>query len=182
MQASNKPWELPETPWKTESAFWSWVRGQLRKGWSRHPVKHLYLKQKRYKAQGKRGKMIWHLDCEICDESTPQSNIEIDHIIPSGSLKSEEDLGRFAARLYVVTFDTIRALCRDCHQISTHADKKGLSFFEAKVDKEVIKVMKSATRVKEVVKAFGEEYKTPKEKNRETIRKIIMLVEAGVYS
>lgn len=178
----SKPWEIPETPWRTEAAFWSWVRGQLRKGWSRHPVKHLYIKQKRYKAQGKRGKMVWHLDCEICKECTPQANIEIDHIIPSGSLTSQEDLGPFAARLYIVTFDTIRAVCKDCHSIQTHADKKGLSFFEANVDKQVIKYMKlPAAKLKRVMKDFGYEYQTPKEANRETLRNIIMTIESGVY-
>lgn len=182
VRVMNKPWELPETPWKTESAFWSWVRGQLRKGWSRHPVKHLYLKQNRYKAEGKRGKMVWHLDCELCDAPTPQSNIEIDHIVPSGSLTCEEDLGPFAARLYMVTFQTIRAVCKDCHGIQTHADKKGLTFFQAKVDKKVIECMKlPSAKLKKVMEDFGQEYQTPKEANREILTKILTVLEAGVY-
>lgn len=182
-KSMNKPWELPETPWKTEAAFWGWVRGQLRKGWSRHPVKHLYIKQRRYKSMGKRGKMVWHLDCEQCECPTPQSNIEIDHKIPAGSFTCKNDIADFVERLYFVTFDTIRAVCKDCHSVLTHQERhKIATFFEAAVDKETIKVMKRpAEEIRKLVEAHGYKYKTPKAANKDTVRVIVERGEAGVY-
>lgn len=180
----NKPWLVNGAPWKTEAAFWAWIRGQLRRGWNRHPIKHLYIKQNRYKAQGKRGKMIWHLDCEQCRCPTPQTNIEIDHIIPAGSFTCKADIADFVERLYVVTFDTIRAVCRDCHEILTHQERHKIeTFFEAAIDKKVIQTMKlKADKIKEMVEAAGYKYQTPKAKNKEIVREIILRVETGIYS
>lgn len=174
-----KPWEVSGAPWKTEAAFWAWIRGQLRRGWNRHPIKHLYIKQNRYKAQGKRGKMVWHLDCEQCGCPTPQTNIEIDHMIPAGSFTCKADIADFVERLYVVTFDTIRAVCRNCHEILTHQERNKIeTFFEAAIDKQVINIMKKkANVVKNFVEEHGYTYLTPKGANKENVRKIVRAFE-----
>lgn len=179
----NNPWEMQESPWKTEAAFYAWVRGQLRRGWSRHPVKHLYLKQNRYKKENARGKMTWHLTCEQCELAAPQTQIEIDHIVPAGSFTCKEDIQGFVERLYFVTFDTIRAVCKECHGILTHQERHGIkSFFEANVDKQVVSIMKRpAATVKNLVEEYGYTYLTPKEKNRKNVRIIVTQSESGGY-
>jgi hypothetical protein len=161
-------------PWKTESAFYGWVRGQLRKGWTRHPVKNLLLQNNRFKKDNGKGRMTWHLECSQCKQDTPQTKIQIDHIHPAGSLKTTEDIGKFVERLYFVTFDTIRPVCIPCHEVITFAERKGLSFEEAKIEKACVKIMALGVHdLTLMLKKHGYLYMTPKEKNRDNVRRIV---------
>lgn len=143
-----KPWEVAGTPWKTESAFWSWVRGVLRKGWSRHPVKVEYIKAQRRKIinpnpkTSKRFPEVWGVTCECCKEEVLQSNSEVDHLNQSGSLRGISDIQGFVERMFLVDFSVLRIVCKPCHKIISHAQNEGLTFEEAKLDKQVIEIMK----------------------------------------
>ena len=170
----SNPWDVPGVPWKTESAFYGWVRGQLRKGWSRHPVKNLLIQNNRFKKDNGKGRKTWHLECSICKEDTPQTKIQIDHIHPAGSLKTTEDIGKFVERLYFVTFDTIRPVCIPCHEVLTFAERKGITFDEAVVEKQVVDIMKKNTpNLKKWLLDRGEEYLTPKPLNKDVVRRVI---------
>lgn len=169
-----EPWNVEGVPWVTEAAFYAWVRGQLRKGWSRHPVKNLYLQNNRYKKENDKGRLVWHLNCEQCSIPTTQTKIQVDHIHPAGSLKTTEDLGKFVERLYFVTFDTIRVVCIPCHGIITYSERKGLSFDEARIEKQCIHIMKkSKFDLEEWLEWRGEKYITPKAKNKEVVRRLL---------
>tara|TARA_R110002167_G_C12643272_1_gene648553 strand:- start:335 stop:883 length:549 start_codon:yes stop_codon:yes gene_type:complete len=172
--SDNKPWNVKGVPWKTEAAFYGWVRGQLRRGWTRHPVKNLLIQNNRFKKDNGKGRLTWHLDCSKCKKATPQTKIQIDHIHPAGSLKTTEDIGKFVERLYFVTFDTIRPLCIPCHEVVTLAERKGMTFDEAKVEKEVINIMKkSVVNLKMWLSKHNLEYLTPKPSNIDQVRRII---------
>lgn len=122
-----------DTPWKTESSFWTWVRGGLRRSlWMRHPVKILLLKEKRYRASiGRGGRSVWALRCSICQTEQPQSECEVDHIKEAGSLKSREDIAGFVERLAFVTTEDLRVVCKPCHKILTMMSRYGMTFEEA---------------------------------------------------
>lgn len=174
----NKPWEVKGAPWSTESAFYSWVRGQLRRGWSKHPIKNLLIQNNRFKKDNGKGRHTWHLECSICKEDTPQTKIQVDHIIPAGSLNTTEDIGKFVERLYFVTFDTIRIVCIPCHEIITHQERYNLpTFFEAMIDKKVVQIMKTTDSAKKFLSAYGVDYVTPKEANRDTVRSLVRSIE-----
>lgn len=135
---SNKPWDMPGVPFKTEGAFWNWVKGVLRKGWSRHPVKVQYMRSIRFKAplgrvttKNPKG-MVWAINCEICNECVRESKAQCDHIRPSELERWYNDIDAFVKRMYFVTFDDLQGLCIPCHEIKTYADKKGCSFEESK--------------------------------------------------
>ena len=169
-----KPWDVKGVPWKSEAAFYGWVRGQLRKGWTRHPVKNLLIQNNRFKKDNGKGRMTWHLNCSQCKVATPQTKIQIDHINPAGSLKTTEDIGKFVERLYFVTFDTIRPVCIPCHEVITFAERKGISFEDAVIEKEVICIMKKGVlELKEWLKSHNKEYLTPKPANIHNVREII---------
>ena len=124
--------------WKTEAEFMSWVRGHLRKMWSRYPLKVDYKNSLSYPApKGYTGRAKQLIDCEVCGTPTAKSSIEVDHIIPCGSLRSMEDVGTFVGNL-LCSPDNMRCVCKDCHSVITHAERKGITFEEAKLDKEVI--------------------------------------------
>jgi hypothetical protein len=151
MNERDMPWQIQGVPWKTESAFWGWVRGVLRKGWSRHPVKLEFIKQHRKRIinpkQGSRNKVeIWGMNCAVCNIDHPQADIEIDHKNAASSLRNIDDLKGFAERLFVVNFDDLRPVCKPCHKIISYSQKQGISFEEATIEKEVIAICKlSAT-------------------------------------
>lgn len=132
------------TPWKTQAAFWTWVRGCLRRSaWNRHPVKLALLKEKRYKAPlGKGGKEVWACRCAICGEEKRQAECQVDHIIPAGSLKSVEDITPFVTKLLFVLPEDIRVVCKWCNSVHAYADRYGVTFEEAKKRKQEIKKRK----------------------------------------
>ena len=129
-----KPWIGMEHVWKTESAFWSWCKGNIRKAWSRHPVKLEYIKQKRVmidnpKPKGKR--QIWGCQCENCKELFPLSEIEVDHIHTTATLTKQSDIQECVEKLWLVTFDDLQLLCKPCHKIKTYVQLHNVSVKEA---------------------------------------------------
>ena len=79
---------LEENPeiWKTESAYFSYIRGCIRLAWSRNPVKLKLLKKvKKQIPNPNYGKprntkpTVMGATCEICNNDFPTKLIEIDH-------------------------------------------------------------------------------------------------------
>ena len=176
-----EPWKGKGSIWKTEAGFYSWVRSQLRRGWSRHPVKNKFIQCNRFKMENAKGRMVWHLECSQCKQDTPQTKTQIDHIHPAGSLKTTEDIGRFVERLYFVTFDTIRAVCIPCHEVITFAERKGISFEEAKIEKACVKIMAlSKHELTLMLTKHDYIYMTPKESNRDNVRRIVKCIKQTI--
>jgi len=141
MSSTIEPWEHEGSIWKSKSAYFSWIRGQIRRGlWSRNPIKN-YIKRQASKPapRGSRAKKV--IQCEFCKVDHAQSKIEVDHIIPAGSLKDWEDVGPFMERMLHPS-GGYRLLCKPCHKTHTYAEKHDLSFNEAAAHKEAIRIMK----------------------------------------
>lgn len=158
---NKEPWLLPYTPWKTRAAFYSYIRGGLRKAvWSRHPVKLEFMKSQRFKAPiGVKGKDVWAYKCDICKEIYRQPDIEVDHIVPAGSLRSEEDLQGFISRLSFVSYEDLRILDKKCHGIITLADSRGMTFNRAAIEKQAIAFNKDKPKFKDnLLNELGVEY------------------------
>lgn len=98
----------------TESAFWSWIRSALRqksRWWK--PISDVKKASRRdYKGENKRQK--YEYQCALCEDWFPDKQIEVDHIVPAGSLKSSDDLKGFVERLFCEA-EGLRVLCKDCH-------------------------------------------------------------------
>lgn len=147
-----KPWEVEGVPWKTEGAFWAWVRGVLRKGWSRHPVKIEYIKKYRKRIPNpkpsKRFPEVWGMTCTCCNKDVVQTDIEIDHISETGgTFRGLEDVRGYIEYLYLIDFSCIRAVCKPCHKIITYAQSSGLSFEEAAAEKRAIEFCKQDKQI-----------------------------------
>lgn len=106
----------------TESAFWSFIRSALRqksRWWK--PVTECKKNARRdYVGDNKRQKFEYQ--CAICGKWHMDKNIEVDHIIPAGSLTCGEDLQGFVERLFCEK-DGLRVLCKECHKIITDNQK-----------------------------------------------------------
>lgn len=132
------------TPWKNQTAFYTYIRGCLRKAWVRHPVKLNKIKSCRIRVTKKmkngNEREVWGCECEICHKVGAMSDYQVDHIIPAGSLNNSEDIASFVKNLLYVTENDLRILCKDCHGVITLAEKQGLTFEEAKCTKEAIRL------------------------------------------
>lgn len=172
----NRPWDIPATPWKTQAAFEAWVRGQIRRGWARHPVKNLYIQRRRFKKDNGKGRLTWHVECEKCKDDFPQGKTQVDHLLAStiGGVKSEEGWGRLVTRMYYVTFDDIQILCKPCHDVKTYSERKNISFEKAVIEKQVVDIMKKNVHdLKIWLQHRHEPYLTPKPKNKDTVRRLL---------
>ena len=143
----NEPKEVwgPGTPWRTKSEFYVWLRGLLRRGWSKHPLRVEKIKASRFKVDKlfKNGKttQVWHCKCEMCGVTGPQRDFEVDHIIPAGSLRGYGDILGFLERLLYINDKDLRIVCKECNRVLAYSDKQGVSFEEAKVIKEAIRLV-----------------------------------------
>lgn len=142
--SAKEPWEaLPEV-WPTPAKYFQWVRNQMRRAWSRHPIKVAYKKAHRERGcLGKKTKtnptgVVWCSRCEQCGVLHREANTEVDHIEQAGSFRHWGEFLSWMQRLMHISFDSIRVVCKPCHKIITHATKKGMTFEEAKLDKRVI--------------------------------------------
>lgn len=107
----------------TESAFWSFIRSALRQKtrfWK--PVLQCKMNARRpYKGPNKRQKFEYQ--CNECNNWFPEKKIQVDHIIPAGSLNCASDLPGFVERLFCEA-DNLQVLCSGCHNEKTKLEKK----------------------------------------------------------
>lgn len=139
--------------WKTESAFYSWFRGGLRKGlWNTHPVKINFLNNTKFKAPlGKKTKtnpkgMVFCHKCEVCGETKRSSEVEVDHKDQVSIKPLKADILGFIMRMVLITQEDLRIVCKECHRIITHAQRKNTTFNEAKADKLAIEACKDTIK------------------------------------
>jgi len=140
-----EPWGAG-TPWKNSVAFFTYLRGCLRKSWSNNPIKHNLIKKKRKQIpnpnpKGKKN-TVWGFDCEICGGEFVMSLCQVDHIVPAGSLQKTEDIQGFVERLLYVTEEDLRLVCKDCNSVLALAEKQGISLDRARAEKEAIRLEK----------------------------------------
>ena len=48
----------------------------------------------------------------------------------------------YAEHLFMVTYEDLRSVCKECHKIINHSQKHGVSFDDASILKEVIRICK----------------------------------------
>lgn len=164
--------------WKSKAMFFSFIKGLLRRGWMRHPVKikliNKYRKQiPNPKPKGR--KMVWGAECSICHETHVLSNIEIDHKLEESAILTKlSDIQSCAEKLLVVVEDDLRILCKPCHSIVSLAASHNLTFDEAVIEKKIIALMKDRKKCLVILEEHGYDTKTLKNeaKRREALRQI----------
>ena len=173
------PWEVLPTVWKSESSYMSFFRGQLRRAWSRHPMRIELLKSRRLKVpeedRERLGNRIKHCyRCESCGKIHASKNIEVDHIKPAGSLKTKEDLGSFASRLLFVMPGDLQLLCKDlCHPVKSYMDTRNVSEEEAALSLALSKFKKqTAKKQKNILSVTGLPLNNPEQRKQAFYRAI----------
>lgn len=138
-----QPWEEYPEIWKTQSAFFAWLRGGLRRAvWEKYPPKikfkneHCSPPPDSYIGKAKSGS-----NCALTGEWIPKSYLEVDHIKGHVSLKNWDDVTPFIQHL-CAEYDNMQLVGKEAHKIKSYAERKGISFEEALVEKSVIKIIK----------------------------------------
>jgi len=62
--------------------------------------------------------------CVVCNKLHGRKNVEVNHIIPVGSLKTYSDLPGFCERLFVEDIALLEVVCKDCHAVITSEQRK----------------------------------------------------------
>lgn len=106
----------------TESAFWSFIRSALRQKsrWWKPILECKNSSRRFYKGINKRQK--YEYQCNNCQQWFPDKSINVDHIIPAGTLRMATDLPGFVERLFCEK-ENLQVLCSKCHDCKTKEDK-----------------------------------------------------------
>lgn len=146
------PWLTPEgiKIWKTESQYWNWLRGSLRRLWGDYPLRkqwkasQLRLITPEEKASKKFHPSTKNLgQCFYCQEWFAGSKLECDHKTPSDGCRTKETAESFLWYCGGGTGDDWVLSCKPCHRVKTNSERKGLSMEDSRIDKEVIAIMNS---------------------------------------
>ena len=102
----------------TKARYFGFIRSALRNAYSRYPPKFQAKVNSRRKTKtGKR----FEYQCAKCKKWYPNSQTEVDHIEPAGSLRSYEDLPAFVEKLFCEP-DGLQVMCKTCHQRKTNEE------------------------------------------------------------
>lgn len=117
----------PYPAWTT-ARFFSFVRSALRAAFRKYPPKYQILaaakKQLTPKQRERRGgNQKYEYQCALCQKWYGAKYVEVDHIVPCGSLKSFEDLPGFVERMFP-SIDGLQVVCKNCHSIKTKEDRE----------------------------------------------------------
>ena len=166
--------------WKTEAAYFSYLRGCIRLAWSKNPVKlKLLNKVKKQIPNPNYGKprntkpTVMGATCEICSKDYPMKMIEVDHKHGGTySLRCIEDIQGFFESICIVSEDDLRICCRECHSCLTYAAKMNITFEQAIIEKQYIAICKDKQKLVDAliemdVKSIPKTQKAQKELLRE---------------
>ena len=122
----------------TQAKFFGFLRSGMREKFNRWPPKYEVIKNASsvqllkdddgnrvvYKTGKKAGefKTVKMYRCNGCGKSFRQKEVQVDHVLPAGTLKSFEDLGKFAKNLFVGT-GQLQVMCKPCHEVKTRKEK-----------------------------------------------------------
>ena len=147
--------------WKTESAYYTWLRGSIRRAmWSKNPVKLEFIKRNRIKIPNPnpkgRVKEVWGAVCSLTGETYPINEMEVDHKIGNNSLKNLDDLVDFIKAIAMVTLDDLQLVSKEAHKIKTFSERYNVDFDTARAEKEAKQLVD-----KKLDKAYLQEHQLP---------------------
>ena len=126
----------------TESQFLAWVRSALRSKSLRWLPRTQALQLARRPYIGPNKLQKYEVMCSLCKQWGKIKDHDVDHYPKSaGSILSIDDLGEFINNLYCET-NNLRVLCKSCHSIHTLSELAGITFEQARFEKDVNEKMK----------------------------------------
>lgn len=133
-----EPWEAYPNIWKTEAAFWTYLRGGIRRLWATYAPK-IAFKNSLLEAPpaGYTGRAKKLGKCHYCSGMFAASSLEVDHVIQAGTCNSWETAFQFLYKLLDTNSNWVLT-CKPCHKIKSLAERKGIPFKDAIAEKKAI--------------------------------------------
>ena len=129
--------------WLTDAAFFTWLRGAMRKAiWQFHPIKLKYKKscvQPPPPEYAGRAKGL--IQCALTGEWVGQSMAEVDHVEGHSSFKCVDDLLPYMMHLALPK--ELQCVGKEAHKVKSYSERMGISFEDALVEKRAIALVKS---------------------------------------
>lgn len=118
----------------TTARFFSFISSALRSAWMRYPVKYEVLNDAcvGVKINKQSGRPAKHYECALCGRTFTAKSVQVDHVVPVGSLRSFDDIQGVCERLFCGK-DDLQLICsykgkldgiEACHKIKTRKEKK----------------------------------------------------------
>lgn len=124
----------------------------------------------------------WLIQCNICKGMFKLTDVNVDHRIGEFPCTNREEFQSYLLSRLDVGFDDLQVLCVDipkknhvgCHQIKTLGERFGLSFEDARIEKQVIEIMKKkASEIDAWLLDKGVKVSKNKDARRDAVREII---------
>jgi hypothetical protein len=145
------PWEteLGKSIWKTKSAWFTWLRGNLRKIWSDNPLRKVWkTSQLRPVSTDERLAKLYHPStknvgqCYLCKQWLAGSKLECDHIVESEGCYSFETAEKFLWHCAANDPSNWALVCKPCHKVKSYSVAQNITFEEAYAQKQAIDIIK----------------------------------------
>jgi hypothetical protein len=104
----------------TDKKICSMMRSNVRKSWMMSPIRLLKLEMTRIPDMNPDTLTKWLWLCVCCKDKFKLPDVQTDHKL-----------------------DDMQILCKNCHEIKTYAERSGISFDEATIEKAIILWMKT---------------------------------------
>ena len=75
-------------------------------------------------SQSKNKRLKTEYQCAKCKKWFPRKEVQIDHVVPCGSLKGPDDIAGFLERLTPESTEAYQVLDKKCHKIKTQEERK----------------------------------------------------------
>ena len=108
----------------SEAAYWGAVRSALRSK-MRYWVPAMQAKQAARRVnESDNPRLKWEFRCAGCGGWFADKEVQVDHVVPCGSLRCAGDIDGFLARLTPEDPAAFQVLCKACHNEKTQAERK----------------------------------------------------------
>ena len=116
----------------TEAQYWQKIRHSLRKAFRWWKPMMDALKEAERPSQSPNKRLKKEYQCGECKNWFPRTQVEIDHIIPCGSLNCYEDVAQFIKNLTPESPSAFQILCKTDHKTKTDAEKEARQILKIK--------------------------------------------------
>lgn len=107
----------------TEAQFYSKLSNCLRRTFRWWIPMKIALDRARRNSQSSNKRLKFEYCCAHCGNWFPRKDVQIDHIIPCGTLRSLEDIAEVIIKMTPETPDSFQVLCKPDHHAKTKAER-----------------------------------------------------------
>lgn len=168
------PWNEYPHIWKTKAAFFAYLRGALRRAvWEKWPGKIEFKNEScTPPPEGIETRAKTGAYCSLSGEWEGKSKLEVDHIEGNVSLKDWDDVVPFIQHL-CASKDNLQLVTKEAHKIKSYAERMGITYEEAVVEKQIIQICKTTASQISFLTEKGIVPATNAAKRKQQIREIL---------